>query len=90
MKFEFDSAKSKLNKLKHGVDFIEAQEIWSGPFCEIPAKDKAEQRRLVIGHVGAKLYSAIVTRRGAMIRIISARRARDEEKKIHGRLTNDG
>jgi len=24
MKFEFDPAKSKLNKLKHGVDFIEA------------------------------------------------------------------
>lgn len=90
MKFEFDPAKSKLNKLKHGVDFIEAQEIWSGPFSEIPAKDKAEPRRLVIGHVGAKLYSAIVTRRGTAIRIISARRARDEEKKIHDRLANDG
>jgi len=27
--FEFDPAKSKRNKLKHGIDFIEAQGIWN-------------------------------------------------------------
>ncbi len=28
MEFEFDDKKSKANKKKHGIDFIEAQQIW--------------------------------------------------------------
>lgn len=27
--FEFDSAKSDANKMKHGLDFIEAQALWN-------------------------------------------------------------
>ena len=26
--FEFDERKSRLNKLKHGIDFVEAQALW--------------------------------------------------------------
>ncbi|HZL64791.1 MAG TPA: BrnT family toxin, partial [Thermoleophilia bacterium] len=26
--FEFDERKSRINKLKHGIDFVEAQELW--------------------------------------------------------------
>ncbi len=41
--FEFDSEKSAANKAKHGIDFVEAQEIWSdaGPL-EIPARSLDE------------------------------------------------
>jgi len=28
MEFEFDPAKSATNKVKHGLDFVEAQELW--------------------------------------------------------------
>ena len=28
MKFEYDNNKSRINKEKHGIDFIEAQSLW--------------------------------------------------------------
>ena len=28
MKFEYDDNKSKINKKKHGIDFVEAQNLW--------------------------------------------------------------
>ena len=31
MEFEFDDNKSKRNKIKHGIDFIEAQVLWDDP-----------------------------------------------------------
>jgi len=32
MDFEVDTAKSKYNKMKHGIDFIEAQELRDDSF----------------------------------------------------------
>lgn len=31
MRFGFDAAKSAANKAKHGIDFVEAQPLWSDP-----------------------------------------------------------
>jgi len=31
MEFEFDPQKSDRNKIKHGIDFNEAQELWNDP-----------------------------------------------------------
>ena len=31
MNFEFDTDKSKANKKKHGIDFVEAQALWKVP-----------------------------------------------------------
>ena len=28
MKFEYDEKKSKINKEKHNIDFVEAQKLW--------------------------------------------------------------
>ena len=39
----------------------------------------SEPRDLVIGRIGEKVWTAVVTKRGAAIRIISVRRSRDEE-----------
>ena len=78
--FEFDPAKSESNRTKHGIDFVEAQGLWSDPMLlEIPANTDDEPRYLVIGLVGDKHWSAVVTYRGANIRLISVRRARLEE-----------
>ncbi len=49
MEFEFDENKSASNKVKHGIDFREAQALWSDPdLIEIPAKTSDEPRFLVI------------------------------------------
>ncbi len=52
--FEFDEAKSRLNKLKHGIDFVEAQGIWLDDWVEIRARDEQEPRWIVIGMMGGK------------------------------------
>lgn len=81
MRFEFDPKKSVANKAKHGIDFIEAQAIWSDPDrLEIPARSLDEPRLQVIGRIGRTTWSAFITYRNENIRIISVRRARAEEE----------
>lgn len=46
---------------------------------EIPAKTEDEPRSLVIGLIDGKHWSAVITYRGANVRLISVRRARTEE-----------
>ena len=78
--FEFDAAKSESNRAKHGIDFIEAQSLWSDPMLlEIPAKTEDEPRFLAVGQIDGKHWSAVITYRGSHIRLISVRRARTEE-----------
>jgi len=84
MEIEFDEKKSKTNKKKHGIDFIEAQKLWEDPdTIEIPAKTIDEARSLVIGKVEGKFWSAVITYRHDKVRIISVRRSRPEEVQIY-------
>lgn len=49
MKFEFDENKSMSNKVKHGIDFIEAQRLWQDELrLEVPARTEDESRFTVI------------------------------------------
>jgi uncharacterized protein len=78
--FEFDPAKSQANKAKHGIDFAEAQALWDDPnLLEVPARTSDEPRFLIVGRLADKHWSAVVTYRADRIRIISVRRAREEE-----------
>jgi uncharacterized DUF497 family protein len=82
--FEFDATKSESNRIKHGIDFVEAQGLWNDPMLlEIPAKTDDEPRYLVIGLINGKHWSAVTTHRGNNIRLISVRRARVEEVAIY-------
>ena len=84
MAFEFDPAKSAENKQKHGIDFVEAQVLWAdAALLEIPARVADELRWLVVGRIAGKYWSAVITRRGDNVRIISVRRSRDEEVEIY-------
>jgi hypothetical protein len=84
MGFEYDPDKSPENKRKHGIDFEDAQRLWADPgLVEIPARTTDEPRWLLIGRIADKHWSAIITRRGDNIRIISVRRSRDDEVGIY-------
>lgn len=84
MEFEFDPDKSNSNKIKHGIDFNEAQELWNDPdLIEIPVKTVDESRYLVIAKFADKQWSGVITYRGENIRIISVRRARKEEVELY-------
>jgi len=73
-----------MNKIKHGIDFIEAQNIWNDlDRIEIPAKTIDEPRFLIIGKISDKYWSGIITYRSERVRIISVRRSRQEEIEIY-------
>jgi len=81
VRFEVDPEQSAVNKAKHGINFDEAQVIWTDPDrLEIPATSLDEPRYQVIGRIGEKTWSAFITYRNEKIRIISVRRARPEEE----------
>lgn len=85
--FEYDPGKSAANKDKHGIDFEEAQALWLDPNAfRLPSGVPTDEERwLVIGRIGAKLWTAIVTEREDAVRLISVRRARDYEEELYGR-----
>ena len=86
MTFEFDSDKSASNFTKHGIDFVTAQLLWEDLHrVGTSARSSDEPRLQVVGTIDGKIWSAFITYRGENIRIISVRRAREEEEEqYHG------
>jgi len=84
--FEFDDSKSRTNLEKHGIDFESAQQLWRDPdLLEIRAKTEGEPRYLLIGRIGTKHWSAVVTYRDDRTRLISVRRSRRREVELYER-----
>lgn len=82
--FEYDEQKSQANMQKHGIDFVEAQRLWAdSKLVKIQAKTTEEPRFLVVGRIDGKHWSAVITYRGAAIRVISVRRSRKAEVAIY-------
>ncbi|MFK7865390.1 MAG: BrnT family toxin [Pseudohongiellaceae bacterium] len=50
---------------------------------EVPAKTEDEPRFLAIGVIDRKHWSAVITYRNDVIRLISVRRSRGEEVKLY-------
>ena len=84
MNFEYDPAKSAANKEKHGIDFEEAKTLWlDEERLQIRAKSEGEPRFALIAQRDGKIWSAFFTLREGNIRIISVRRARENERKLY-------
>ena len=85
--FEFDPAKSIANKAKHGIDFEEAQALWQDEDLLISRSrpGEPEERWLAIGAIDGRHWTTIFTMRGERIRLISVRRAREQEVVAYGR-----
>ena len=84
MRFEWDPEKSQSNKEKHGIDFESARELWSDvDGIEIGAPYPLEDRYIMIGKIGGRLWTAIYTVRKGAVRIISVRRSRRREAVLY-------
>ena len=83
MKLEYDENKSKINKQKHNIDFVEAQKLWQDENAlVVPALTVDEEvRYALISKILTKCYVAIFTIRDDAYRIISVRRCRKNEEK---------
>lgn len=83
MIFEYDPTKSASNKIKHGIDFEEAQALWNFPIYEFKLNYELEPRFGVIGVIGDKHWTAIITYRNGAVRIISVRRSHKQEERVY-------
>jgi hypothetical protein len=86
LRFEWDPKKARTNQKKHGVSFEEAKSAFSderGLVIDDPEHSEAEDRFVLLG-MSAALRVLIVCHcyraSGDVIRIISARRADDQEQ----------
>lgn len=85
MEFDWDPAKEYTNKEKHRVSFEDAKAIWDLGHLEvkdIAYAESGEKRSATIGWIRNRLYVAIWTKRHSKIRLISVRRARENEEKV--------
>ncbi len=83
---EFDPFKEAANIAKHGIDFKTAAVVFGGRlhFWEDSRKDYGEKRYIVLGTALGRLLCIVVTIRGSVLRIISARRASRDERALYG------
>ncbi|MES2663704.1 MAG: BrnT family toxin [Pseudomonadota bacterium] len=86
MEFEWDDNKNQYNFEKHGITFEEACEIFHHPTFSVidDRQDYGEVREKSIGMIGTEVVIAIIhTDRNGKVRLISARRANTEERKMY-------
>ncbi len=89
MEFEFDDIKSDINESKHGISFAEALDLWCDlDRMEIELEHRGEQRYLLVAHYEGTLWAAIYTLRVGVVRIISVRRATENEVSYYDKNRN--
>lgn len=73
-------AKRLSNIEKHGIDFLDARNLFDGrPVFREASTYQGEERYLTVGVLGAQFVTAVWTRRNGTIRFISVRHARSKE-----------
>ena len=86
--FEWDERKNEANIAKHGIGFRLARKIFdSAPFHVYESHPGNDRSRFVaVGEAEGILMAVVYTHRGDAIRIISARKARNDEKDAYRSL----
>lgn len=88
MEFEWDKEKNAKNIEKHGIDFADAALIFEHQILgyEDQRKEYGEKRFCAIGILKGLEIVVVYTQRANKIRLISARRAHDNERRNYRSL----
>jgi uncharacterized DUF497 family protein len=84
-KYEWAEAKRAANLAKHGLDFVDAWRVYEAPNATVAhAKRGKEQRTVTIAKIRlgashARYYTVVTTMRVGNVRVISFRRAHEDE-----------
>lgn len=78
--FSWDESKRLATLEKHGIDFVDAAEVLAGIHLRLPARSEAEERQIAVGVLNGIAIAVVFTMRGEICRIITARRARRDER----------
>ena len=81
MRYIWDESKRQTNLKKHGLDFVDAEQIFAGPLVLIEdnRKDYGEQRMIGIGLLDCLVVLIVHVETDETIRIISMRKADTDE-----------
>ncbi|SMC81598.1 hypothetical protein SAMN06297251_10928 [Fulvimarina manganoxydans] len=85
--FEWDDAKEALNRSKHGIGFDLAMRLFldADRVTKLDQQNAyGEERFVTAGLIEHRLFVVVYTMRGRTIRIISARKANERERRRHG------
>jgi hypothetical protein len=84
--FEWDDNKRRANVAKHGIDFVDATEVFAdAEQFTYRSPHRSEERYISVGLARGRLTAVVFTQRGDKLRIISARPARRNEREHYGR-----
>jgi uncharacterized protein len=88
MEFEWSEAKRTPSCGAREIDFVRlAHDLFDGrPILTAPSSRDGEDRFVTIGPSDGRLFAVVWTWRGPAVRIITARRARDGEKRRYRAL----
>ncbi len=87
MRFTWDEAKRESNLVKHGVDLLQACQLFEGaPLFTYPSPRGDEARFVSVGMLDGRIVAVVWLERTDDIRLISLRRARDGEKRKYYEL----
>lgn len=82
MEFEWDEAKRLQNLAKHNLDFYRVDEFFEGAHIAWESRvNSQEPRSGATGYLDGVCVTVITTMRGDVVRIISMRRARRDERR---------
>lgn len=88
MDIEFDPAKDAINRAKHGLPLAFGALVLADPnhlTVEDRRRPYGERRFLTLGSVKGRVFVAVHTPRGGIERMISVRKANDQEtRRYHG------
>ncbi len=92
MEFEWDEEKRQTNLEKHGGDFRDIASVFRNPYLTYLSPTAGEKRRVAIGPLrppdrpepwSGPLVVVVYVRKDGPYRIISARRARKNERRAY-------
>ena len=93
MDFEWDERKRLTNLDKHGLDFVEAEEMFQGPMLVAldTRRDYGEDRWIGLGMSQGRVLVLLFAERndGQSIRVISLRKALKHEQEAYEKILRD-
>lgn len=83
LEFAWDENKRIATIEKHGIDFAQVIEIFESDHLIIPARSETEDRFAAVAKWNGMMVTVIFTKRDDLIRLITARRARQNERDLY-------
>ncbi|WP_104018217.1 BrnT family toxin [Roseovarius nitratireducens] len=81
--FEWDDDKRLIALKKHGIDFLDAVEIFESDYLCLSGRSDIEIREIAVGYLDGSYLAVVFTMRGETIRIITVRKARRDEREAY-------